>query len=199
MTRAFVRRLGLAAVIGVCLGTGAVVAAESPPLTPPKPGYTPDPPGHQSTKQWMFDVVVKRGVPEVERAHPVDFSKPAESPRVLGRFAFEIWVGQELLDRVRFDVPLMGGEQPIKSPKHPYPRPNFEEVTTRVEVRMADHPRAVYMLLVDRMTQKTTRYEWPPDALGHLVPWKPVDFSAPDAWPPPGMKDAGTQDAPSGR
>ncbi|HVY47209.1 MAG TPA: hypothetical protein VHB21_15080 [Minicystis sp.] len=193
-------RIGLATVLGAALALGALGAlADAPQPGPPKEGFAPDPPPRASTKQWMFEVTVTKGVPALTAARAVELKQPAETPRVMGRFAVELWVGSELIDRARFDVPLMGAGPPFKSPSHPWPHPGFDATNTRHEVRLADSPRTVYVALVDRMTGKTTRYDWPPEQDGKLAAWKPAELSGPDAWPPPGKeKDAGARDAKPG-
>ncbi len=57
-------------------------------------------------------------------------------------------------------------------------------MTTSLKVRLADNPRAAYLVLVDRFTEERQRFEWPPAPDGQLIPWKsglsdagPGDFS----------------------
>jgi hypothetical protein len=135
-------------------------------------GWPAYPPAHASRKQWNIEIASRGGKVTAERAAAVTFDKPAESARVLGRFAVELYVGRELLDRVRFNVPLMGDEPPQNN-RNGLPRPRFDQnVTARVTVRIADHPRAAYLLIVDRDTGETQKLDWPPEANGRLVPWK---------------------------
>ena len=151
-----------AVLLGGALGAGGLAALADPP----KGGFAPDPPGHASQKQWIFEVTMKGNQVSAARAKPTMLDKPAESPRVLGRFALELWVGRELLDRVRFNVPLMGGEPTIGN-RNRLPKPRFEEnVTAHVSARMADHPRAAYLLLVDRETAISRRSSGPPRPTG---------------------------------
>jgi hypothetical protein len=192
------RALG-AALLGASVALGGALALADGPRD--KEGFAPDPPQHASTKQWVFDVAITHGVPSIAKARAVTLEHASETVRVVGRFAVELYVGPELVDRVRFDVPLMGVGPPDKSPTHPWPRPGFEDVNTHVSVQMADTPRAVYATLVDRQTKKTWRYEWPPEADGSLRPWiAPKYESADAAWPPPGspppIRDAGPDAAP---
>lgn len=39
----------------------------------------------------------------------VSLERPQTTPRVMGRFAVELLRGEELVERVRFDFPLLGG------------------------------------------------------------------------------------------
>jgi hypothetical protein len=166
-------RYALALLAGLSLAAGAFVALAEPP----RAGFAPDPPGHASSKQWVFDVRVAGGKPTIEKARSVTVAQPFETARVMGRYAIELYVGPELLDRIRFNVPLSGDGPPDesdRSKKNPFSRPRFEQVTTRVRVQLADHPRAAYLALVDRATGTTERFDWPPPPDGQLVPMRPA-------------------------
>ncbi|MBK8252184.1 MAG: hypothetical protein IPK82_05895 [Polyangiaceae bacterium] len=159
------RRLWASAAMGLVLGTGALWAlADSP-----KEGFAPDPPVHTSDKQWVFEIKYDKGVRSIERVKSISLSKPAGSPRQMGRFAVEFWVGKELLDRVRFDVPLLGDDTGERDPKRPKKKPTFAQVTTKLKVQMADHSRATVMTFVDRASGDTQKYFWPPDENGRLT------------------------------
>lgn len=174
------RPLLLAAALGSLVGATALVAFADPP----KGGFAPDPPQRASRKQWTIDVVSKGGKVTAERATSTTLAKPSETPRVFGRFAVELYIGRELLDRARFNVPLMGDEPPHGN-RNRLPRPRFDQhVSARVRVRIADNDRASYMLLVDRDSGAIQKLAWPPEADGRLVPWtsgvseaKPGDFA----------------------
>lgn len=190
MTRPLRRRAPLAALIALAIAAaGAAAVAEPPPG-----GYAPDPAGRADRKQWVFDVLHLKGKTSIPRVRSVLLERPAGTARVMGRFAVELYVGKELLDRVRFDVPLTG-DAPEKDPRRPFRRPTFDEgVTTRLRVQMADSPRATWVKLVDRLTGAEQRFWWPPEPDGRLTPITPenaatkgapaADAGAPDAAPP---------------
>jgi len=161
------KRAALAFFLGLALAAGALAALADPPRT----GSPPDPPAQASRKQWMFEVAAQGGNVTVGSAKATTLEKPAESPRVMGRFALELYVGPQILDRVRFNLPLMDAPRPEGDNKQ-LRRPSFDQVSTKVHVRMADNPRASYLLLVDRATGDAQRFDWPPEADGRLVPWK---------------------------
>ena len=179
-----VKRAVIAAFVGAlaALGAGGLVALAEPSRS----GFTPDPPAHASKKQWSLAIVARAGKVSAERATASMLAQPAESPRVIGRFALELYVGPELLDRVRFNVPLMGDGPVEHSRKRAYHNPDTDRVTTSLKVRLADSPRAAYLVLVDRVTEERQRFEWPPAPDGALVPWKS------------GLSDAGPGDFPDG-
>lgn len=204
------RSILAAAALGALLGASGFAALAL--ADPPRGGYAPDPPARANRKQWTIEIQSKGGKVTAERAKSAMLDKPAETPRVIGRFALELYIGSELLDRVRFNVPLMGDEPP-QGNRNRLPRPRFDQnVTARVNVRIADNSRASYLLLVDRESGATQKLLWPPEADGRLLPWtsgvtdaKPGDFpdggvrvigwrdgGAPDAGP---AGDAGPGDA----
>jgi hypothetical protein len=174
------QRAVIAAFFGVLAAAfaGSLVALAEPA----KGGFAPDPPAHASKKQWTLEIAARQGKVSAQRATASTLAQPAESPRVLGRFALELYVGPELLDRVRFNVPLMGDGPVEHSKKRAYHNPDTDNVTTSLKVRVADSPRAAYLVLVDRVTEERQRFEWPPAADGSLVPWKS------------GLSDAGAND-----
>jgi hypothetical protein len=181
----------IAALVGAALGaTGLVALADAP-----KGGFAPDPPAHPSRLNWLFDVSARNGKVAIERVKVVTFEKPAETPRVVGRFALELYVGRELLDRVRFNAPLMGGEAPVGN-RNNLPRPRFDQnVSAHVQVRLADNARAAYVLVVDRETGDTQKFFWPPERDGRLVPWtNGVSEAAPGDFPDGGVRAAGVRD-----
>lgn len=182
--------LALAVVIGLSLGGASFLALAEPP----RAGHAPDPPPRASQKQWVFEVLHSGTKLSIERARAVSVDKPLATPRMMGRFALELYVGKELLDRVRFNVPLLG-EGPPEGPKNPFRRPRFDKVTTRLRVQMADNERATYAVLVDRATGEEQRFDWPPAPDGRLQPrTSGLVSSAGDA----GTGDAGRGDAGGG-
>ncbi len=176
------RPLLTAALFGVALGAGGLAALADPP----RGGYPPDPPPHQSRLNWVFELSASDGRISIDRVKPVTFAQPTETQRVVGRYALELYIGHELLDRIRFNVPLMGGEG-SEGNRNRLPKPRFEQnVTAHVSARMADSPRAAYLLMVDRETGDTQKLAWPPESDGHVVLWQS------------GLSDAGPGDFPDG-
>ncbi|WP_437504484.1 hypothetical protein [Sorangium sp. So ce1099] len=162
-------RVALATLAGLALAAAGVVAVAEPGDPPSRAGYAPDPAVQPSEKQWVFEVQYAKGRGSVARARPVKLDKAAATARVMGRFAIELYVGRELLDRVRFDVPLTG-DAPERSSNILLRRPTFDEgVTSRLRVQMADNPRASWAKLVDRKTGVEERFLWPPEPDGRLV------------------------------
>jgi hypothetical protein len=180
------RRKALVALVGLATTLGAAIAGVA--LGEPPAGRAPDPPAPSTAKQWLFELSANRGAVRLDRASSVTAKAPIATARVIGRYAIELYVGRELLDRVRFDVPLTAEGPPEKDPKRPFARPTFETVTAKLRVQMADSPRAAWGVLIDRATGEIGRFWWPPEPDGRLAPMTFPAASAP-------ATDAGTTDA----
>jgi hypothetical protein len=90
--------------------------------------------------------------------------RPVATARRVGRFAVELWIGRELVDRVRFDFPLLAGEgAPPEGARRPlHPAPSMGGVESHERVRVPDSDRATYAVLVDRLAGTSQPLEWPP-------------------------------------
>lgn len=196
------RRLFLGGFIGVA--SGALLALSFDALSdalgnPPREGWSPDPQPVPSTKQWVFEIRSKDSVPTVVKVSEINVDKPTATARVMGRFALELYVGTELLDRIRFDVPL-AGDVPRDEDQQPGKKRPQWKVNTKLFARMADHPRATICRLVDRATGDIQVFRWPPDKDGKLVARAAVSASqsasaAPDAGKGDAGADGGNPDA----
>jgi len=169
------------------LGMALVISAAWSLAEPPKTGFQPDPAAIASTKHWVFEVDVRQGKPSLGVVRAVSLDKPAATARVMGRFAVEFWIGKELIDRVRFDVPLL--EDPTRRKNRRLGSPEFA-VNTRLSVRLADSPRVTSVVFVDRATGETQRFAWPPGSDGRLVPLAAPAQSSADAGPDAPVADA---------
>ncbi len=129
---------------------------------PPPKGYAPDPKPLVSKKQWKLGFVYREGQIELRSVEPVELEKPVATARRMGRFAVELLIGQELIDRVRFDFPLLAGEEALgKRRPHDAP-PSFEKrLTTRTTVMVPHSERATRARLVDRATGRILELPWP--------------------------------------
>lgn len=139
----------------------APIALPPPPLS----GSAPDPEPLRLANQWQYSLLFQNGAPSVERVEAKTLSKPQPTARHMGRFALELWIGHELIDRVRFDFPLIAAEERpgiTRRPLHDAPSliPN---AVSRISVLVPASPRATRLVLVDRATEKATELPWPPD------------------------------------
>jgi hypothetical protein len=126
----------------------------------------PDPPPLVSRAQWLYRFVYKRGDVTVAHVEKKEFERPVATERRVGRFAVELWVGQELVERVRFDFPLLAADPAPEGRKQslratPAFGPGAE---TSREVAVPASDRATRAVLVDRLNGHTTPLAWPPDS-----------------------------------
>jgi hypothetical protein len=142
---------------------GAAASASQPPRT----GTLPDPPPLRTSEHYEYVVVYSRGQVSVQSVRPWHSRTPLPTGRAIGRYAIELWIGHELVDRVRFDFPLLAAEPPPKTgprrPLHEPPSLSAGAVVARRVVVPAS-PRATRALLVDRATGAAQPLPWPPPA-----------------------------------
>lgn len=138
-----------------------------PPAPPPLSGSAPDPQPLSMAEQWQFQLLFENGAPRIEHFEKQTLPKPVPTPRRMGRFALELWIGRELIDRVRFDFPLIGAEEAPGNTRRPlHDAPSLApKAIARIRVSLPASPRATRLLLVDRATEKTQELPWPPDQM----------------------------------
>jgi hypothetical protein len=162
-------------------------SAMPPPVTIVR--TPPDPPPLVQKEQWVYDLRYAGGELFLLGIHPIELTAPQVTPRAMGRFALELYEGPILIERVRFDFPMLGdvilavsdagSERSIRGPA-----PSFaKKLVTRIGVMFPGSKRGTQLVIVDRATQ--TR--WP-------LPWPPVEMtsSAPSVEGSSG--DAGSSD-----
>jgi len=83
----------------------------------------------------------------------------------MGRYAVELWIGRELVERVRFDFPVTAADEPRTSPRRPLTEVPQLGAEARViqRVLVPESPRATRAVLVDRATEQVIELPWPPD------------------------------------
>jgi hypothetical protein len=129
---------------------------------PPISKTPPDPPPMTERQQWVFDLRWDRGDIYLVEVHKVDMAGPHQTPRVMGRFALELFEGPTVIERVRFDFPMLGaGPEPsdagLKAP------PRFEpKLRTRIGVLFPATKRGTKLELWDRATNVRMPLPWPP-------------------------------------
>ena len=85
-----------------------------PVLTEPakRTSSPPDPEPLRQPEQYEYTFAYEGGIVSVLGVRAQKFREPVVTARKMGRFAVELWVGTELVDRVRFDFPLLAAEDP---------------------------------------------------------------------------------------
>jgi hypothetical protein len=125
----------------------------------------PDPQPLSTADQWEFALRLHEGAIDVTRVTRKTFARPVVSARQMGRFAIELWIGRELIDRVRFDFPLLGTETPVGERQAVSETPRFEPGLEASKTLLVQHStRATRARLIDRATGKWQAIPWPPDA-----------------------------------
>jgi hypothetical protein len=129
---------------------------------PPPSGYLPDPVPLVTRHLWVVDLGYRSGVVVFGGARRVELAKPAGTSRAMGRFALELFIGKELIDRVRFDFPLLGADEFADTPRRWDSPPSFERLlSTRTAVILPHSERATRAVLVDRATGNVWALPWP--------------------------------------
>jgi hypothetical protein len=121
----------------------------------------PDPPPMSEREQWVFDLRWDRGEVYLLQVHKIDMGAPHPTPRAMGRFALELYEGPTLIERVRFDFPMMGG--PPEGQDGGLQTPRFEpKLKTRIGVLFPATKRGTKLELWDRARDVRWQLPWPP-------------------------------------
>lgn len=116
----------------------------------------PDPPPLVERSQWVFDLRWDRGDVWLLGLHPLELTEPQATPRVMGRFALELFEGPTLIERVRFDFPLLAVPEADASPSF------ASKLKTRIGVVFPATKRGTRLELWDRATGRRWALPWPP-------------------------------------
>jgi hypothetical protein len=113
--------------------------------------------------QWVFDLRWDRGDVWLLAVSPLELAAPQATPRAMGRFALELFEGPALIERVRFDFPLLGPPEAADSGRGT--PPSFApKLRTRVGVVFPATARGTRLELWDRGTNRRWSLPWPPTA-----------------------------------
>lgn len=117
----------------------------------------PDPTPMNERLQWVFDLRWDKGDVYLLDTHKQDMNGPHPTPRAMGRFALELFEGPTLIERVRFDFPLLGAPEDAGSPI------KFEtKLKTRIGVFFPATKRGTRLELWDRARDIRWQLPWPP-------------------------------------
>ena len=129
----------------------------------------PDPAAMIERSQWVFDLRWDRGDVFLVGIHPLELPAPQATPRVMGRFALELFEGPTLIERVRFDFPLLGtpdlGDGGWASPPS-----IIQKLKTRIGVVFPATQRGTRLELLDRATSRRWSVPWPPQVAAPQAP-----------------------------
>jgi len=139
-------------------------SASAAPVAPAfTPSTAPDPTPLRQAEQVEYELELSEGKVHVVSVKAVTLPAPVVTPRRLGRYAIELGIGPELIERVRFDFPGTAADEPqIGSKKRLYaPLRLSERAIARVKLQLPQSPRVRRALLVDRALNTATELEWP--------------------------------------
>jgi hypothetical protein len=132
-------------------------AARIEPAFAPIP---PDPPPLVEKAQWVFDLRWDRGDAWLLGVRKLELAAPQATPRAMGRFALELFEGRTLVERVRFDFPLLAVPDADGGLSVP---PLTQKLRTRVGVVFPATARGTRLELWDRATGRRWSLPWPVD------------------------------------
>ena len=121
-----------------------------------------DPVALRVKQQYQLELYFDKGEVGVSNVTSKLYSSPKLTERRLGRFAVEFWIGDELLERIRFNFPLLA---PSSDQDH---LESGLKTSTVLEVPFVE--RATRARILDRQTGQTWPVELP---LAKMVETKP--------------------------
>ncbi|HEX4447826.1 MAG TPA: hypothetical protein VH044_13855 [Polyangiaceae bacterium] len=132
-----------------------------PPAPPMILTPTPaDPTPMVERSQWVFDLRWDRGDVYLLGVQPLELPAPRETPRVMGRFALELFAGPALIERVRFDFPLLGPPDSPDAGRNAAPSIG-PKLRTRIGVVFPATKLGTRLELWDRATGRRWSLPWP--------------------------------------
>lgn len=124
----------------------------------------PDPEPLKLDTQWEYQLAYDAGKVRVKSVDKKKFEEPMLTARRYGRFAIELWIGRELVDRVRFDFPLVHPEPHDEAPgSSGSPISLSAKAHSEQTVLVPASPRATRAVLVDSSNGQVDELQWPPD------------------------------------
>lgn len=168
--------------------SAAPAPSASAPAVPP---YTisklPDPTPLKSVQQVEYQLELSEGKVKVVSVKPVTVREAIATPRRMGRWALELSIGQELIERVRFDFPTTAADEPQSGRKRlKTPLDLGSRAITRVTVLVPHSERVRRAVLFDRAHESVMELEWP-------LPAPPPPAPSASASPPLGATPPAAQ------
>jgi len=127
------------------------------------PSTAPDPPPLKLAEQVEYELELSEGKVHVVSVKAVKLPAPVVTPRRLGRYAIELSIGHELIDRVRFDFPGTAADEPDAGGKKRLfaPLTLAARAIAHVRLQVPQSPRVRQAALVDRGLNTATALSWP--------------------------------------
>lgn len=115
----------------------------------------PDPTPLVTDAAFVLNVKYDKGNVTIEKVKRIVLPKKEALPRHMGRFAAELYVGPTLVERLRFDFPLISNDDVIGESY-------AKGMVTSVEVKIPDSDRPTRLEIWDRATDKRWIFPYPP-------------------------------------
>jgi hypothetical protein len=142
----------------------------------------PDPVPLVEKNQWVYDLRYSGGELYLLGIHHLELPSPQATPRAMGRFCLELYEGNTLLERARFDFPLLGDganlpplgetaslpEAGVKLPIGGRP-PSLGRISSRIGVMFPAAVRGTRIEIVDRALDRRWPLPWPPSEMTALA------------------------------
>jgi hypothetical protein len=144
-----------------------------PPVAPDAAAIratAPDPPALVEKGQWIYDLRYDKGEIFLKGVHRIELPAPRATPRMMGRFALELYSGPTLIERVRFDFPGLGvaevavrtsADGGTRQPLHGGTFSFTSKLSTHVGVTLPATARGTKLELWDRATDRRWPLPWP--------------------------------------
>lgn len=122
----------------------------------------PDPTPMLEKAQLVYDLRWSKGEVFLLGVRRIELPTPQHTPRAMGRFALELFEGPTVIERVRFDFPLLGAGEVDAGRNGP---PSFEKkLTTRIGITFPAAKRGTKLELWDRATDQRWPLPWPTES-----------------------------------
>lgn len=121
----------------------------------------PDPTPMREKGQWVFDLRYDKGDLYLLGVHRIELPEPQPTPRAMGRFALELFEGPTLIERVRFDFPMLGAGE-LADAGRSDPPSLIAKLVTRIGVMFPATTHGTRLELWDRAGDKRYPLVWPP-------------------------------------
>jgi hypothetical protein len=132
-------------------------AADVPDAGPVDVSRSPaDPAPIVARSRWIFDLRWDSGDVWLLGVRVEELPSPRATPHAMGRFAIELYEGPTVIERVRFDFPLLGAAEPDAGVSL------SRRLRTSIGVYVPVTSRGTRLLLVDRATSSRWELPWPP-------------------------------------
>ncbi|HEV3192452.1 MAG TPA: hypothetical protein VGY54_18200 [Polyangiaceae bacterium] len=127
----------------------------------------PDPLAERA--QWVFDLRWERGDVWLLGTRSFLMQAPRITPRTMGRFALELYEGPALIERVRFDFPMLAVPDTADA-GWASPPSLTRKMRTRIGVIFPATDRGTRLELWDRASGDRWLLPWPPEQAGAASP-----------------------------